>query len=87
MSNALKTGKSLVRDLSDIKAQLQQQINKIDDTINRVDAWSQECTETENYNGYWGYYILEEMTRLSNNASYIGSIRNVIATSYSGTDY
>ena len=87
MANALKTGKSLVGDLSDLKARLQQDIKKIDDIINRIDAWSQECTETETYNGYWGYYILEEMTSLLNTASHISSIRNVIATSYSGTDY
>ena len=88
MSNEIKTGKSLIGDLSDLKARLEQDIKKIDDTINRIDTWTKyDATETEKYNGYWGYYILEEMTSLLNTASHISTIRNVIATAYTGAKY
>jgi hypothetical protein len=85
MATVTSTQKAVVRSLNDIKNELQYDIDKLSNMIERIEVWSDKQAPEAEYDGEYGFIVLTLMTSLLNTSGHISSIESAISYSMKGS--
>jgi len=87
MKTVYSTQSAVVRNLNDVKRTLQYDVEKIENMIKRIDDWSATQSPEVEYNGEYGFIVLDLMTGLLNTSNKISAIESAIRNSMVGGTY